>query len=274
MTKRIFDGTVQFKNGTASAWTSNNITLAKGEIGIEIDTNKMKIGDGVNPWNSLQYFPASANVFTGATSGAAGTSGLVPAPAAGDDGKYLKGDGTWGTVDTSNLTDVAELTLTGRYGYKLNSDSDCRIYHGTADSGSLNAGPLNLTLETGYGVGIVDACVNKKTTIAFDARTGQIHSLIGDFLADSTHNFNSTGYQKLSNGLIIQWIHASVSSMGAVVTYPMAFPNAVLLYIGYAGYTSGYVKFDAINLSSSRIHSYVSTNMVTDNNVQLLLIGY
>lgn len=36
--------------------------------------------------------------FTGATSSVAGANGLVPAPAAGDQGKYLKGDGTWGEV--------------------------------------------------------------------------------------------------------------------------------------------------------------------------------
>lgn len=36
--------------------------------------------------------------FTGATSGAAGAHGLVPAPAAGDQDKFLKGDGTWGTA--------------------------------------------------------------------------------------------------------------------------------------------------------------------------------
>ena len=34
---------------------------------------------------------------TGASSSAAGDEGLVPAPAAGDQAKYLKGDGTWGT---------------------------------------------------------------------------------------------------------------------------------------------------------------------------------
>lgn len=38
------------------------------------------------------------SVFTGATSTDAGTSGLVPAPAAGDEDKYLKGDGTWDTI--------------------------------------------------------------------------------------------------------------------------------------------------------------------------------
>ena len=34
---------------------------------------------------------------SGATSSTAGKSGLVPAPAAGAQGKYLKGDGTWDT---------------------------------------------------------------------------------------------------------------------------------------------------------------------------------
>lgn len=36
--------------------------------------------------------------FGGATSSAAGASGLVPTPAAGDQTKYLMGDGTWGEV--------------------------------------------------------------------------------------------------------------------------------------------------------------------------------
>lgn len=36
--------------------------------------------------------------FTGATASTAGTEGLVPAPATGDVDKYLKSDGTWGTV--------------------------------------------------------------------------------------------------------------------------------------------------------------------------------
>lgn len=34
-------------------------------------------------------------VFTGASASAAGKRGLVPAPAAGDGNKYLRGDGTW-----------------------------------------------------------------------------------------------------------------------------------------------------------------------------------
>lgn len=39
--------------------------------------------------------------FSGATSTAAGTAGFVPAPAKGQQGKYLKGDGTWADLPSA-----------------------------------------------------------------------------------------------------------------------------------------------------------------------------
>lgn len=39
-----------------------------------------------------------ASAMTGATSSAAGAAGVVPAPAAGDNTKFLRGDGTWATA--------------------------------------------------------------------------------------------------------------------------------------------------------------------------------
>lgn len=50
--------------------------------------------------NVAQLNAAIPGVMTGATSSAAGASGLVPAPTAGDENKYLKGDGTWGIVSS------------------------------------------------------------------------------------------------------------------------------------------------------------------------------
>lgn len=46
---------IQLRNDTAAAWTAANPILAQGEIGIETDTRLIKVGDGVNPWNDLQY---------------------------------------------------------------------------------------------------------------------------------------------------------------------------------------------------------------------------
>ncbi|MEJ0072553.1 MAG: hypothetical protein WDN27_00430 [Candidatus Saccharibacteria bacterium] len=46
---------IQFRRDTAANWTSNNPTLAQGEVGLETDTNSYKIGDGSTAWNSMGY---------------------------------------------------------------------------------------------------------------------------------------------------------------------------------------------------------------------------
>ena len=46
----------KLRNGTAAAWTSANPVLLLGEMGIETDTRKYKIGNGVNAWSELSYY--------------------------------------------------------------------------------------------------------------------------------------------------------------------------------------------------------------------------
>ena len=46
---------IQLRRGGAQEWANENPTLAQGEIGIELDTNRFKIGDGVRGWNTLPY---------------------------------------------------------------------------------------------------------------------------------------------------------------------------------------------------------------------------
>lgn len=56
------------KCGTAAQWAAANTILLKGEIGIEIPSGKHKVGDGVTPWNTLQYAtvtPADISSFGG-----------------------------------------------------------------------------------------------------------------------------------------------------------------------------------------------------------------
>ena len=61
------------------------------------------------------YTPPKENttyaVMKGATASAAGTSGLVPAPAAGDQGKYLRGDGTYGTPTNTTYSDATQTEM-------------------------------------------------------------------------------------------------------------------------------------------------------------------
>lgn len=60
-------GTLVAKRNTAEGWSSANPTLAQGEFGVELDSKKFKIGDGVTAWNDLEYahtasFAAACNI--------------------------------------------------------------------------------------------------------------------------------------------------------------------------------------------------------------------
>lgn len=63
MTSRL-----QQRRDTAANWTTNNPILAQGELGLETDTTKWKMGDGSTAWNSLVYaYTAGATGPTGPT---------------------------------------------------------------------------------------------------------------------------------------------------------------------------------------------------------------
>lgn len=47
--------TIKLRRDTAANWAAANPVLALAEPGLEIDTNSIKYGNGVTPWNSLPY---------------------------------------------------------------------------------------------------------------------------------------------------------------------------------------------------------------------------
>jgi hypothetical protein len=55
---------IQLRRGTAAQWTSANPILAQGEMGIETDTSKYKIGNGSTAWSSLDYSSLPSGVAT------------------------------------------------------------------------------------------------------------------------------------------------------------------------------------------------------------------
>ena len=51
----IIKASLILKNATSEHWAENNPILFKGELGIETDTNLLKIGDGKTPYIDLPY---------------------------------------------------------------------------------------------------------------------------------------------------------------------------------------------------------------------------
>lgn len=46
---------IQIRRDTKINWEQENPVLATGEMGFEIDNNRLKVGNGVNAWNVLPY---------------------------------------------------------------------------------------------------------------------------------------------------------------------------------------------------------------------------
>lgn len=85
------------RRDTATNWSSANPTLSGGEVGIETDTLKMKLGNGSTAWNSLGYYaPPSLDEVGDVTITSASS------------GQFLKWNGSAWVNDTIDLgTDTA-----------------------------------------------------------------------------------------------------------------------------------------------------------------------
>jgi hypothetical protein len=47
---------IRLRRDVAANWTAANPTLLNGEVGVETDSRRFKIGDGTTAWNSLSYY--------------------------------------------------------------------------------------------------------------------------------------------------------------------------------------------------------------------------
>ena len=56
MAHKTVTSTIKHRQGTAATWESKNPVLAAGELGYDTTNKRTKIGDGVTPWNDLDWF--------------------------------------------------------------------------------------------------------------------------------------------------------------------------------------------------------------------------
>jgi len=105
---------------TASNWTTANPTLLTGELGIESDTGKTKVGDGSTAWSSLAYttfggLPTTGGTMTGAILGDDSTSASTP-------GYAFDGDANTGLLRTA--ADAVALVTGGTAAVSVDSSQN------------------------------------------------------------------------------------------------------------------------------------------------------
>jgi hypothetical protein len=132
----------QLRRGLASLWTSVNPTLAQGEMGVETDTNKIKIGNGNSGWTSLAYIAGDASGISGGITGPYVTTfnGLTGAVT----GVCASNNNTFSGTQTFNGISCATLYVGGitmpqgaqifgdiEFNNSISVDGDIVISHGT-----------------------------------------------------------------------------------------------------------------------------------------------
>jgi hypothetical protein len=130
---------IQFRRGTAAEWASANPILAQGEIGINLDGNRLKIGTGLTSWNYLDYTAVFDVVVQSPTApivyptfaNASGTTNIGIASTGSTSVVYIPSSGNLGigtTNATSKLTVSGNLLVTGIItATDFNSASDIRL---------------------------------------------------------------------------------------------------------------------------------------------------
>jgi hypothetical protein len=212
---------MQQRRGTAAQWISTNggagPVLNAGEMGWESDTNKFKIGDGVNNWTSLDYFsdinstvnPAfgSSITFEGATANDFETTLAITDPTA--DRTITIPDVTGTVITTGNLSDITNIgvfTSTITMEGSTANDFELTISAGdpTADRTAtfpdatgtivLDTATQTLTNKT-LTTPVISSITNGAATLTLPTSTGTI-ALTSDIAAGIV---TETGTQTLTN---------------------------------------------------------------------------
>ena len=131
---------------TTSAHTTE-IDAEPGKIYVDIPSNT------TYRWGGTTYVPITnpIDIMRGATATTAGVAGLVPAPAAGSQDMFLRGDGTWANVSTSDIKARQSIDTSNKnypllFSYAETSDTKDDIDNTTRRNNSIYVNPSTGTI--------------------------------------------------------------------------------------------------------------------------------
>lgn len=246
---------VNLISGTSTATTTQAITF-DGSSAVSFDVDNTK-----------------PEVMKGATASAAGNAGLVPAPAAGNHNKFLRGDGTWqiagevmgvkGDAETSYRKGNVNLTCAniGAATANHNHDTSYLKLSGGTLTGNLIGRTITPSANNSYNLG----ASNAKWSYVY--ATKFVGNLTGNVEGNATSATNAQSANKFNN---------TVALNGDVTTSTTSFntvsPITMTTTIGNGKVTSAKIADKAVTnskLADDVGTVYVGTDTPTEEHIKL-----
>lgn len=240
--------------GTASASRRQTFSFnGSADVSFDIDTTKPE-------------------VMKAATANAAGHSGLVPAPAAGSQNKFLRGDGTWqiagevtgvkGNAESNYRTGNVNLTCANIGAATANHNHDASYL-------KLSGGTLTGSLT---GQNIVPSATNSYSLGSSSAKWNYVYAnkivstLIGNVEGNATSATNAQSANKFNNTVAL-----SGDITTSATSFNTASPITMATTIGNGKVTSAKIADGAV--SSGKIASKAVTNGKLADDVGTVYVG-
>jgi hypothetical protein len=253
---------IQVRRGTAATWTSTNPTLAAGEMGLETDTGKFKLGNGSTAWASLTYATNGTIPLSTVTAKGdliAGTaSGTVDRVAVGTNGFYLKADSTqstgviWTTVSAGQQPGTAKISngsTGGPYTYNF----------------ALSTGAYSISLTNSFGVtGIAGALMTFGSTTlqTFTWTTQQSYGYPPALILNLTTNVSSISIDATPSAV---WSsRAATFGVTSIQVNQAAYKSGTYVAVGRVANRAGVAtSTDGITWTSQATTGFANTSIST-----------
>jgi hypothetical protein len=200
-----------------------------------------------------------------ATSSAAGAPGLVPAPLAGEQGLYLRGDGDWATpTNTTAITFGAGTATTGTNKISFLSRESSDI---TAAKYTLLKAGTNVSFTTNVAGEATISSTDTNTTYTFaEGSTDGAFSVTpsgGTASSVAIHGLGSAAYTASGDYAAASHVHGNIKNDGAIGTVaslPIITTTGGVLTTGSFGTTAGTFAEGNDSRLHTRSHTMTSTN--------------
>ena len=231
--------TIKLRRATASQWSTANPTLNEGEVGVNLTTGQIKIGDGSTAWNTLGYV---IETVTGSQAKA--------------DAAVASATGTASTDATSKVSTHAGLTAThGVSG----------VIVGTSDS-------QTLTNKTINGISNTLTVLNSQTT-ATDANTASAivaRDASGNFTASNITIATPTSALHAATKAYVDNVTSGIHTHGSV----FAATAAALATSTYANGTSDASQGTGVGATlTASANGYLTVDSLTAITSPAIVVG-